>query len=146
MRRVHRRVRRTGGEVAGEQVIGGVNAGAVLRRPADVEGRADDLQSVTLPPNAGSGPVALQNGFQLRAVPDREEVGVGVAAGVRERAADVDLPGVVGDCVDIAVDVGPTALQALPFHLAIWSAAAWPPALRKSPPTYSVPGLSAFNA
>ena len=92
--------RGAGGQVAGEQVVGGRDARAVLERPADVERLADDLQAVHVPVERGSGRSAER--LPARAVPDREEVGVRVAPRVREAATGEDLAGGHGDVEDAA--------------------------------------------
>ena len=91
------------GQVAGEQVVGGRDARAVLELAADVERLADDLQAGHVPAERRRPARRVQNGFPARAVPDREEVGVRVAARVREVAAGIDLAGGHGDGGDAAV-------------------------------------------
>ena len=93
------RTGRARGQVAGEKVVGGGDLAAILECAADVERVADDLQGIDGSAKCSAG---CRRGTERspRAVPDREEVGVGVATGVEERAAYVDLAGVVGDRVD----------------------------------------------
>ena len=83
---------------------------------------------VTFPSNAGPAAVRAER-LPARAVPDREEVGVRVAARVREVAAGVDLAAGHGDGGDArrsrsATVDELTALQLLPFHFAMRSASA----------------------
>ena len=96
-----RGARGAGGQVAGEQVVGGRDARAVLELAADVERLADDLQAGHVPVERRPGRVAER--LPARAVPDREEVGVRVAPRVLEAAAGVDLAGGHGDGGDAAV-------------------------------------------
>ena len=96
-----RGARGAGGQVAGEQVVGGRDARAVLELAADVERLADDLQAGHVPVERRPGRVAER--LPARAVPDREEVGVRVTPRVLEGATGVDLAGGHGDGGDAAV-------------------------------------------
>ena len=106
-------------------------------------------RALTLPPNGRPGHGRVAERRPADAVPDGQEVGVGVAAGVDERAARVDLAGVVGDREDVTVRDRACpfrAPHAVPFQVAIRAALALPPAEVKLPPTRSTPGSSAFRA
>ena len=91
--------RRAGGQVAREQVVGGLDARAVLEVSADVERRSDHLQGLDVPDRLGGRGAER---LPARAVPDREVVGAAVPR-VRERATGVDLAAGDGDGEDLAV-------------------------------------------
>ncbi len=97
----HRRACDPGREVAGEQVIGRGDAGAVCERAADVQRRADDLERVDVRRHERPGRRAHRP--PLDPVPLGNEVEVRVAAGIREHAAHIDLARAIRDRVDVAV-------------------------------------------
>ena len=96
-----RGARGAGGQAAGEQIVGGRDARAVLERAADVERLVDDLQAGHVP--GERRPDRVAEWLPDRAVPDREEVGVRVTPRVLEGATGIDPAGVDGDGGDAAV-------------------------------------------
>ena len=91
-------------------------------------------RALTLPLNAE--PAAIAERGPTRAVPDREEVSVGVTPGVGEGAAGVTLPAwnSIAKTSPLSDEEGPRAPQVLPSQVAMRSALALPPALVNPPP------------